>query len=118
MPPTKNQRRDEAVRTAARDVLRIEVDMTHRDAQQVIAISELRKALELVYTLAERPVLRSVEGGLSPAARADAAEAKVRELEARNAAMLKLADERVVEAARLELKVRELEAYVSELKKR
>jgi hypothetical protein len=108
--------RDEAVRSVARSVLSLELDMEHVDAEQTFSVRDVRRALEEAYELgARRPALRSIAGGTSSVARADAAEAKVRELESRNAALLKQADERVRESTRLEVRVLELEAYVKQL---
>ena len=118
--PVKENPRDKAVRTVAREVLQLELAMEHADAERQLSVRDVQRALEAAYELGARrpPVLRSVRGGTSPAARADAAEEKLRELEVRHAALLKLANERVREATRLEVRVLELEAYVKQLESR
>ena len=117
--PAKEKTRDEAVRTVAREVLQLELAMEHADAERQLSVRDVQRALEAAYELgARRPALRSVSGGTSPTARADAAEEKLRELEGRHAALLKLANERVREATRLEVRMLELEAYVKQLEGR
>ena len=119
MPPKENPR-DVAVRIVARSVLQLELAMEHADAERQLMVRDVQRALEAAYELGARrpPVLRSVRGGTSPAARADAAEEKLRELEGRHAALLKLADERRREARRLEVRLLELEAQLKQLEGR
>ena len=117
--PGKENPRDKAVRTVAREVLQLELAMEHADAERQLSVRDVQRALEAAYELgSRRPVLRSVSGGTSPTARAEAAEEKLRELEGRHAGLLKLADERVREATRLEIRVLELEVYVKQLESR
>jgi chromosome segregation ATPase len=81
--------------------------------------------LEMMRDAASRPALRIVRGGDSPEARAQAAaearaqaaEARVNELEARLRGMRELADERVAEAARHQHRVLELEKRIEELER-
>jgi len=57
MTVSKPNRRDEAVAKVAREVLRIELDMEHRESIHTIGVTDLRAALEQAYELGRKSAL-------------------------------------------------------------
>lgn len=57
MKAKPNDPRAKAVAQVARDTLRIELDMEHKDAAQTVSVADLRRALEQAYDLGRKSAL-------------------------------------------------------------